>query len=343
MASVAAYGWRSTASVEEALYAEGYRFNFYQAVRLLETIHSQSAPVGEGARPNREPVRFTSKIRQDFPATDIEAIRSAQPNGPDEMDVNLMGIAGSLGPLPAPYTEWILDRLRDKDKAFRDFLDLFNHRLLSLLYRSRKVHRIGFDWRRPDQTSFAAYCFAVLGMGTSGLKSRLGLPDRALLPYAGLLAGHARSAAGLQCILADYFDASVSIRSFEGAWYDLAEDQLTAIGVTGRNQRLGQVVLGKRFWDQSAGFVIRIGPMSLGQFTDLSPDGDAFRSLCSLVRYYVGSDMTFEIELVLSKDEVPQFRLGDDQGAKLGWCSWLVSGVELSENQVVCVPLKLSF
>ena len=68
MASVAAYGWRSAASVEEALYAEAYRFNFYQAARLLELIHRQAAPIGEGARPNREPVRFTSKVRHDFPA-----------------------------------------------------------------------------------------------------------------------------------------------------------------------------------------------------------------------------------------------------------------------------------
>ena len=337
MASVAAYGWRSAASVEEALYAEAYRFNFYQAARLLELIHRQAAPIGEGARPNREPVRFTSKVRHDFPAADIEEIRRAESASPDDMEVNLMGIAGSLGPLPEPYTEWILDRVRNKDTSFRDFLDVFNHRLVSLLYRSRKVHRIGFDWRRPDQTTFAQYCFAVLGMGTAGLRSRLGVPDRALLPYAGLLGGHAHSSAGLERMLSDYYETPVRVRPFDGAWYDLAEDQHTAIGTTGRNQRLGQAVLGKRVWDQAAGFVVRLGPMSLSLFNELRPDGESFRSLRSLDSYYVGSEIRFKVELVLKKDEVPEMRLGVQDDARLGWLSWLRRGGRSEQDGTVVV------
>ena len=209
MASVAAYGWRSAGSVEAFLFAEGHRFNFYQAVRLLEQIRPQAAPLGEGARPNREAVRFTSRVRFDFPSTDIDDIRASESDRPNEMVVNLMGLAGCLGPLPAPYTEWILDRVREKDTAFRDFLDIFNHRLVSLLYRVRKVHRIGFDTRRPDQTPFAGYAFALLGLGTPGLRGRMGTEDRALLHYAGLLGGHARSAVGLEVLLSDHFEIPV--------------------------------------------------------------------------------------------------------------------------------------
>ncbi|MDX6272686.1 MAG: hypothetical protein QOD28_3909, partial [Acidobacteriota bacterium] len=39
-----AYGWGKKSSVIEWLFAEGYRFDFFQAVRLLEILNSPSKP-----------------------------------------------------------------------------------------------------------------------------------------------------------------------------------------------------------------------------------------------------------------------------------------------------------
>ena len=123
---MATYGWRSGRSVEEFLFAEGHRFDFFQAVRLLEWLLPAAPSVGEGADPAREAVRFRCRVGLDFPATDLSEIRRANGRGhPAEMLVNFMGLAGCFGPLPAPFTEWLLERARQGDTAFRDFLDIW--------------------------------------------------------------------------------------------------------------------------------------------------------------------------------------------------------------------------
>src|SRR6185369_10791336 len=126
------YGWGKNTAVEDGLFAEGHRFDFFQAVRLLEIIHTTSGEhftsPAQGADPAKEIVHFRSAVKLDFPVRD-------QPKAPAEMSVNFLGLAGCLGALEIPSTELVLQRESHKDTALKDFLDIFNHRLVSLLYR----------------------------------------------------------------------------------------------------------------------------------------------------------------------------------------------------------------
>lgn len=81
---------------------------------------------------------------------------------------------------------------------------LFNHNLVSLLYRLRKHHRPGLEYTSPAEGQVANYLFALLGLGTEGLRCRLQVPDRALVFYTGLQAQQPRSMASLEALLADY-------------------------------------------------------------------------------------------------------------------------------------------
>jgi type VI secretion system protein ImpH len=322
---VAAYGWGKDRSVDEWLYEEGYRFDFFQAVKLLELSQPSDAAVGEGAEPSREPVRFKSAVGLSFPASDVVEItpaRGAERPVP-EMTVSFMGLAGALGPLDAPTTEHIIERDSRKDTALRAFLDIFNHRLVSLLYRIRKVHRVGQDGAAPGSDRLAAYLYAAFGLGTPGLRRRMQVKDRALAFYAGLLGQQPRSAAGLERLLGHYFGVAVSVRQFDGRWFPLDEDQRTAIGTTGRNARLGvDAVVGSRVWDQHGGIELRLGPLTRAEFSDFLPSGWAFAPLCDLVRFYVGDELDFRVRLTLRAEEAPGARLGA-RGSRLGWTSWL--------------------
>jgi type VI secretion system protein ImpH len=322
------YGWRSNHSVTDWLYAESYRFDFFQAVKILEATAGSGnwSSVGEGFEPAIEKVRFSSSIRLSFPASDIENIEApASPQSPTMMEVNLLGIAGHFGPLPPPYTELLIDRLRKKDHAMRSFLDIFNHRLISLLYRSRKNLRVAFALKKPEESRYASYLFSLMGLGTGKLHGRLNLPDRALLRYAGLLAQQPRSISALETILEDYFKLPVKMHSFTGQWFKLEQTQITKIGSAppdGRNNKLGHsAVLGNKVWDQQTRFEIHIGPLNRQQFITLLPTGNQFGPLLSLAEFFAGQEYDFDIYLEIEKEAMPSAAFNDR--TRLGWNSWL--------------------
>lgn len=324
---MAAYGWGSTASVADWLFAEGYRFDFYQAVRLLELSAPAPADVGESTDPIGDPVRFHSRISQSFPASDIAAVTPAPgPGRPPLMEVNFMGIAGAFGPLPVPYTDVILGRLAKKDRALKEFLDLFNHRLVSLAYRIRKTFRMGLEWKVPEDTHAADYLFALVGLGTPGLRHRLTIPDLSLVSFGGLMAGPVRSLAGLEQILRGYFHIGVAAKSCLGGWRALDAGDHTRLGRTGANRDLGgRAMLGTRIWDQQRLLQLTLGPLSFEQFQTFLPTGWGYHSLKALTEWYVGPHRDVQYVLDLQPDvRVPGCVLSSKQTAgRLGWTAWL--------------------
>lgn len=320
---MAAFGWQREKSVQEWLFSEPYRFDFFQAVRLLELIYSDCAPVGEGPEPEKEPVRFSARVGFDFPAGEIQDLLSSSDGSAPSMVTNFLGLAGATGPLPAPLAELVLERIRQKDTGLRDFLDIFNHRLISLMYRTRKVHRVTLSSQAPERGPMANYLYAFLGLGIPGLRDRMGkeVPDRVLLPYAGLLSQKPRSVAGMERLLSDHFQAPISVKQFSGVWRHIEADQWTSLGRSGKNQSLGQtVVLGRRIWDQQGRFTLMVGPVPLKQFLDFLPDGAAYTPLCRMARFYVGQEFEFRVRLKLRPADTPVLKLGH---SKLGWTSWL--------------------
>lgn len=311
---------------------EAPRFEFLQAVRLLEIMHRRRAraarageevPAGSGLS---HAVRFSSRVSLGFAAADLAGVAEPEEaGGPYRVTVDFLGVAGLAGPLPRPLTELVIDRSARGDGAAGAFLDLFNHRLVELMYAARKKHRPALATDVPETTRLSDTLFALVGLGTEGLRGRMrarGVPDRALLTYAGLLAHRPRSMRGLETLLEDYFGVRVRGHQFQGRWLALEPDDCTRIGASGFARTLGvDAVLGTRVWDQQAAFELEIGPLDDAKLRDFLPTGTAYLPLCELVRFWVGVDLEFTLRLVVEKDAVPAAGLGG--GTRLGWTSWL--------------------
>jgi type VI secretion system protein ImpH len=330
---MAAESGRTDPSVADALFEEGYRFDFFQSVRVLERLYRHRAAVGRGARPADEVVRFQTHPSHAFPPSAIHEVKHpAGPGRPAEMTVAFMGLSGPSGVLPRHYTELILERARQKDSTFRDFLTLFDHRLISIFYRAWEKYRapIGYEHARSRGEGLDAvstYLFDLVGMGTAGLRGRFhALADESLLYYAGVLGRRTHGATGLQGVLRDYFGVPVEVSQFNGQWLALSEESRSRLGgADDGSNAIGSAVLGGRVWDQQAGFRLRLGPLDFAQFHDFLPSGTAFVPLAELARFYVGQEFDFDVQLVLKAADVPRCRLGDrgPQGPRLGWSTWL--------------------
>ncbi len=318
---MAATGRRTAPPVAEQLYAKPYRFEFFQAVHLLEQM---AQPKSHEPLHRSIWVKFRSSLKSDFPASEIDALTPGKSGTPPEMTVNFLGLGGAFGPLPPPVTEQLLARSRRGDTAGRDFLDIFNDRLVRLFYHARAKHRPELSRGTPAESNFAAYLFSLIGLGSPALHRRLAFPERALLHYAGILAGAPRSLHGLARLLSGYFGIAVSEIRAGGRWLELDASEQMRLGQSGHNARLGgEAVLGRRVWNEQSTIRIALGPLTLAQFKSLLPDGTAHRQLADLVGFYLGTPLVPEYRLLLDPGEIPQARLGASHGTKLGWLSFL--------------------
>ena len=206
-----------SSDLKTMLIDESWRFSFFQAVRLLQLAAPERAPVGVGDDPVAEAVRFSSRVSLGFPSSEIHEVTEA--SGTTDavgMVVNFMGLAtpASYGSLPMPYTELLLEREREKNNALCDFIDQFNHRLISLFYRAWEKCRFGISYERSGATDrglFEQALFGIMGVGTSHLQNGLSINPRALLARAHAFGGRSISALGLASLVSDYFRVPAAV------------------------------------------------------------------------------------------------------------------------------------
>ena len=317
----------TVSEVEEKLRREPFSFDFFQAVRLLEKVLPQRTSVGKFAHPATEVARFAAHPSLAFPASQIQGMEWPA-DGPVEMTVNFMGLTGPQGVLPNPYTSLIIERLRASDTTLRDFLDIFNHRIISLFYRAWRKYRFDVACEHGERDLFSRHLLSLLGLGTEGMRDRQAVSDDALIYYAGLLGQRPRSAQALQQILSDYFEVPVAIEQFAGGWYRL--DPETQCRLEGNNESgelgLGAVV-GDEVWNEQSKVRIVLGPLSLERYADFLPYGRSFETLGGWVRFFSNDEWDFEVKLILEREQVPACTLGAEgvSGPQLGWVSWVKS------------------
>ena len=314
--------------VGEKLRREPFSFDFFQAVRLLERFLPERTSVGRFAHPDTEVARFSVHPSLAFPASQIQAMDCPE-NRPVEMTVNFMGLTGPEGVLPNPYTSLIIERLRASDSSPRDFLDIFNHRIISLFYRAWRKYRFDVAYEQDERDIFSRDLLSLLGLGSQGLRDRLTVSDDTLIYYSGLLAQRPRTATALQQILADYFEVPVEIEQFAGAWYRL--DRETQCRLAEENSESGELgfgaVVGDEVWNQQSKVRIVLGPLSLERYVDFLPDGQSWEPLRAWVQFFSNDEWDFEVKLVLEREQVPACTLGAEgsSGPQLGWVSWVKS------------------
>lgn len=307
------------------LHDDAPSFEFFQAVALLQRMMSDRRPVGHFFSPEDEAVRFHVNPRMGFPASEIQELQLHN-DAPADMMVNFMGLTGPQGILPYIYSDLILERLRAKDRSLASFLDIFNHRAISLFYRAWQRTRFPVNYAAGELDFFSHYLRDILGIGTGGLAERQRVEDEALMHYISLFAMQSRSAVALEQALSDYFEVPVEIEQFTGAWYAL--DVPTQCAMNERDSMSTQIgsgaVVGDAVWDRGGRVRIRIGPIGLKQYDDFLPGGSAHASLRAITGFFSNGCIDFEAQLVLDRKEVPavELDLNTKHPARLGWVSW---------------------
>ncbi|ADJ65503.1 type VI secretion system baseplate subunit TssG [Herbaspirillum seropedicae] len=342
-------------SVIERLFAVPHRFQFFQAVRMIECWFRRNGVPHE--RAVSDFVRFANRTVLGFPASEIEAIdtypsREGEAISVDNMEQALrcgqmkyvritptfMGFLGSSGSLPAHYTERVArHQIEHRDEGPRAFLDAFSTRSLALFYHAWNKYRLTFHYDVGRRDTFLPLLLSLSGLGFHSLRQRLqdgtgnGVRDESLGYFAGALRHRPPSALYMQKVLGEYFSVPLQIEQFIGYWYKVPRQHQTVLGST--NSVLGKAMVGERVWQRDLRMRLRIGPVAIRDFEKFLPGKEVSVALARMLGMFSGSTLEYEVEVALLAQDVRGMTLGSmREGGRLGWDSFVATAPETRDR-----------
>jgi len=304
-------------NILEALEKNPYAFDFFRAVRLLESRFPEKPRVGYSNSPSKDPVRFSQKPSLAFAPSTLEGLSYRPVSKLPQLFVRFFGLFGPNSPLPPHLTEYAIEReLHHNDPTLRAFCNIFNHRLIAFFYRAWACNQKAVDLDRETRPRFTRFFGSFFGMGMESLEGQDNVQDWAKLYFAGRMACPTRNAEGLEAILGEYFEVKTEVQQFVGRWMKLPADSICRLGESPETGRLGMTaIVGDRFWECQLKFRVKMGPMALRDYERLLPNGEAFQRLKNWILNYCGEHFFWDAQLFRKAEEVPE--------TCLGWTTWL--------------------
>ncbi len=299
---------------------EGYRFDFFQAVRLIEhaLAGAQEADKSGGGHAR---IRFRPHVALAFPPADVHAIDWDEDKKQATITVTFMGLYGVASPLPVYFYKHIA-ALEEGAEPLRDFLDIFNNRLYALFFQAWKRYRPHLDAEAGALQAHTRVFERLAGLGTNGMHLPAEGVFRQLVAHAGRLAARVRNATGLEQMVTDAFeDLPVKVVENVARWVTLTTrpglGRKASMPVT-----LGDTaIVGRKLLDCSGKFRLVLGPRSLAEYRALLPTGQKAPLLDQVVRMYAPDTLDYDLELHLAPEHVPPLKLGE--ACCLGSDTWL--------------------
>jgi len=250
--------------------------------------------------------------------------------------------------MPYYLTELLHKELKAKNASLKDFLDIFNHRHISLLYRAWHKYQLPASYEQAvlkqgrDLDLFSQSVASIAGLGTSELRYRMPIPDDALYGMAGHLGRQQCSAVGLASMIRQYFGLQVHIEQFHGQWDALPEDVQTRLprpgSPAGVNNCLGiNTLLGDHCFQAQNKFRVVVEPTTYDEHLTLAPGSEKLESLKSFIQFSAGVEMDFEISVTLATSQVAPAQLSNDteHQALLGWNTHMSSEQQQDGNVII--------
>ncbi len=316
--------------IYEQLKTQAHRFDFFQAVRLLEA-HYQ-VPVGT----SKEIVLFEPRPQLGFAVADILGVKLPS-TPPATLTLSFMGLLSPQGLLPMHYTEQTLQLLQAKNMAFTDFLHLLAGRSLVFFYGAWRKYRC-FQ-QNPKVTNLLD---GLVGNGLTQQKNSTALPDYFYVHYAMHFMRSLPTSTGLTQVLSDYFNVPIHIKPCQGEWLTLSDEACSRLSQRNNayNQLGVDMAIGRHVWQCQHKFRIIVGPLTIEKWEAFLPPGSALKILMQIVKRMVGSSLQFDIQLIIQARAVFDWQLGAPHQARLGWTSWLTQPSDRTAEHTLILQEK---
>lgn len=342
------------APLVRALLAEAPRMNVLQLLRLLELQSPHEPGFGTRDTPEHEPVRLRPRARVGFPGSEVAGVEfdEEQPDAPPSLRTTFLGLYGVDAAMPPHLIDDIVLRREGHEKAMA-FLDIFNHRIVTLLYRAWLKYHYPVNFRPGGTDEISHYLLCLAGLGIGDAARRSGLAPSRLLALVGLFMQRTRPAEGLAGVVRHLLDgAGVSVREFHAQWTPVDVPQALTVTPHARGAKAAALsglgdghVLGSRILDRSQAVLVTIWPRDTAQAHALLPDEPLHQDLMRLVGLYLGQKADAVVRMAIPASAAPKLTLtgGADTAAnhsrghrpRLAWTALLLP----SADQTVTINL----
>ena len=309
-------------------------------IQVLRLLRSRS---GDRNYLNRF-VRTRAELSFGFPATEVRKI--TQEKDKLYIDVTFLGLYGASSPLPAFYTEELLEEAREEGCAVRDFYDLISQPFFNQYFQAWSKYRLLPQIVEENNSALLERIFSLAGISTrfqknsqknSQQNNKIEPEVFSLFPCIGLFTHGTRSAEGLFVLVSGLLPhCPVKIEENVISMEPIPEEKRCLVNLS--NNCIGdECYLGKKIRSCSNKLCIHIQVNSHEEFESLLPGKVVFNKLQYLLKHYLTDSMCVEISIKIMNNAIMQRRLYSN-----GKC---IPGVNIWLNKVsgpVKIPVDLS-
>lgn len=288
------------------------RGGLFELLQFLERAIADAPAIGQRGDPAGERIRLRPSISMDFPNADVESIELTEEDRV-LITTTFGGLVGVGSPLPLDYADRI-SKIRDDRAAerVRGFLDVFHHRVLSLLFQAWKRQLL--DPGDPE----AGVVRSMLSLG-GVYQDNTAAHLVQHTAQAQVQMYHGRTAAGLERLLRRELGYEVRLRPLSKRMARLPPEEQWSLGqnrgLLGRTFVVGEWVRDRNRID------LLVDAEDQEQVAALSPTGDDFAKIKTLVHRYLRTPLEARLLISANREALKPWRLGDD--AALGENLWL--------------------
>lgn len=324
-------------SIADRLEQYGEDFDFFQAIRLLQNAcHDEK---------QQSKVSFDNALSFSFSASSVCRIRKINASYWN-ITAGKLGLYGPHGVLPPIFLETILNNKRarcetgNKQFPLKDFLDIFNNRLLLLHYFVWKKYKfyIFYEEQQKNKNNFETILLSYLGIKNHEYVRNFFCNSVGLFCFTKLFMSRGcPTASHLKQLLSVYFNLPIKITEDINKQVILPISECTLLSSKKRDfSLLGHgALLGTSLCYGRQHIRITIGPVSYAKYIDLLPGTSTFKKMREIIKFYLGITYSYDLQFLLADEEMPGLYLATAAPPQLGWCTWLPSKMKKMINVVI--------
>lgn len=281
---------------------------FYRFCQLLEQSQPDLPALGSSWQIKHDPVRFRPHPGMGFPASEFKGMEIAeQADEPPTIRTTFLGLYGVESPLPTSYIDDIAQR-REGYEAVSDFLDIFNHRMITQYYRIWRKYSYPATFASGGQDRTSKYLLSLCGLGIEGCTKSIATPVSRFLALTSMMRLPTRTTEGVVALVQLLApDTEAIVQPHDRCRIPLHKP----LTMSARNpvSMSNSPIMGTHTIDVNSQILLQLRTHNADEAAGWLPGGQLHADLHALLQVYLGARLHVRLQLCVCRNLLPDAQL----------------------------------